>query len=93
MASRLIERFDIDKDGKVALDELTNRQSKVFALMDRDDSGAITAEELPQRVAMRGDGQQRGWNRKDMKGQRQGERGGQYGQRGPGGANFFWGPL
>ena len=54
MAERLIERFDIDGDDQVSADELVNRQEKMFALMDRDDSGAVTEDELPRRFARHG---------------------------------------
>ena len=51
MAGRMIERFDIDGDEHVSADELVNRQEKMFALLDRDDSGAVTEDELPRRFA------------------------------------------
>lgn len=51
MASRMIERFDIDGDEQVSADELSRLQEKLFALVDRDDSGEISAEELPRRFA------------------------------------------
>jgi len=54
MAERMIERFDIDGDEQVSADELVNRQEKMFALMDRDDSGAVTEDELPRRFARHG---------------------------------------
>ena len=60
MANRMIERFDIDGDEQVSAEELQNRQEKMFALMDRDDSGAITEDELPRRMA--GGWRQRGGN-------------------------------
>jgi len=50
-AGRMIERFDIDGDERVSADEIVNRQEKMFALMDRDDSGAVTEDELPRRFA------------------------------------------
>jgi Ca2+-binding EF-hand superfamily protein len=50
-ASHMIERFDIDGDERVSADEIVNRQEKMFALMDRDDSGVITEDELPRRFA------------------------------------------
>ncbi|WP_306118110.1 MULTISPECIES: acid-shock protein [unclassified Roseitalea] len=53
-ADRMVWRFDIDGDDKVAVDELQNRQQKMFALMDFDDSGEVTEDELPHRFA-RGD--------------------------------------
>lgn len=54
-AERLLERVDVDGDGAVTLAELDNRQTKMFALMDIDDSGAIDADELPRRMAHRGE--------------------------------------
>lgn len=51
MARRMIEHFDIDGDDQVSAGELTSRQEDMFALLDRDDSGAVTGDELPHRFA------------------------------------------
>ncbi|WP_421852404.1 EF-hand domain-containing protein [Oricola sp.] len=47
-AERMIKRFDANEDGVVSLEEIETRQQKLFALADRDDSGAIEADELPK---------------------------------------------
>ncbi|MEM1375934.1 MAG: EF-hand domain-containing protein [Pseudomonadota bacterium] len=48
----LLGMFDINRDEQVSLDELNNRQQKMFALADLDDSGFVTEEEMPmQRFA------------------------------------------
>ena len=54
MAERMIDRFDIDGNDQISVGELENRQAKMFALLDFDDSGSITAEEMQNRIAMRG---------------------------------------
>ncbi|MEO1747745.1 MAG: hypothetical protein AAFR27_03845 [Pseudomonadota bacterium] len=56
MARGLIAMFDINQDEQVSLEELNNRQQKLFALADFDDSGSITEEELPRErfAGMRG---------------------------------------
>ena len=53
-AERMIERFDMDGDGVVSLAEIEDRQQKMFALADRDNSGSIEEEELPRFHRMRG---------------------------------------
>jgi len=45
-AARLASRLDIDGDGKVSLAELENQQRKRFALLDRNDDGQLSQEEL-----------------------------------------------
>lgn len=55
MAKRLIERFDIDGDGALTKAEVESQQKKRFALLDRNDDGKISAEEMPRR------GERRGW--------------------------------
>ncbi|MEL6436991.1 MAG: acid-shock protein [Pseudomonadota bacterium] len=54
-AEMIIRVFDIDGDDAVSLEELNNRQAKMFSLADRDDSGFVTEDELPNRrfAAMR----------------------------------------
>ncbi|MEO1701481.1 MAG: hypothetical protein AAFR71_05450 [Pseudomonadota bacterium] len=56
MIKNLVAMFDIDRDGEVSLEELTNRQQKLFAVADFDDSGSITQDELPRErfASMRG---------------------------------------
>lgn len=49
MARRMIERFDVDGDGALTMAEIENRQKKQFALLDRNDDGKISDEEMPKR--------------------------------------------
>lgn len=50
-ADRMIQRFDINSDGQVSLEEVQNRQAKMFTLLDFDDSGSLTIEEMQERKA------------------------------------------
>ncbi len=45
-AERMIRRFDTNGDGKLTTAEIESRQRKVFALADRDDSGALERDEM-----------------------------------------------
>ena len=54
--ARLLARFDIDGDGEITVAELERHQEKRFALMDRNDDGVLSAEELNRRGGMRGHG-------------------------------------
>lgn len=45
-AERMIERFDTNEDGSLSISEIEDRQRKMFALADRDNSGAIEEDEL-----------------------------------------------
>ncbi|WP_099865098.1 EF-hand domain-containing protein [Pararhizobium haloflavum] len=47
--ARLLRRFDIDGDGEVTVAELERQQEKRFALMDRDDDGVLSGEEMQRR--------------------------------------------
>ncbi|MGI9401211.1 MAG: EF-hand domain-containing protein [Rhizobiaceae bacterium] len=53
MADRLVYRFDLNDDGKLALEEIQNRTGKHFALLDRNDDGEVVKEEF-QRVRKAG---------------------------------------
>lgn len=55
MAKRLVERFDTDGDGVLTKAEVEARQKKMFALMDRNDDGKISGDEMKKR------GDRRGW--------------------------------
>ena len=44
-------------DGELTKAEIENRQKKQFALLDKNDDGKITADELPRR------GKKGGWRR------------------------------
>jgi Ca2+-binding EF-hand superfamily protein len=46
MARRIVERFDTDGDGMLTAAEIEARQKKMFALLDRNDDGRITANEM-----------------------------------------------
>ncbi len=70
MAGRMISRFDVNGDGQLAIDEIESRQQKQFALLDFDESGSVTEDELPRRFA----GGHRGGHRG---GDRGGDRGGE----------------
>ena len=45
-AEKLIERFDSDGDGKLAVSELPERMQKRFAKVDADEDGFVSAAEL-----------------------------------------------
>jgi Ca2+-binding EF-hand superfamily protein len=45
-AQRMIRRLDANGDGQLTTAEIESRQKKMYALMDRDDSGAIEADEM-----------------------------------------------
>ncbi|MBO6719173.1 MAG: EF-hand domain-containing protein [Rhizobiaceae bacterium] len=48
-AERMVERYDIDGDGSLTLDEIQTNQREVFALMDRNNDGVIEEGEIPRR--------------------------------------------
>lgn len=48
-AQRMVQRYDVDGDGSLALDEIRTHQREVFALMDRNDDGIVAADELSRR--------------------------------------------
>lgn len=49
MMARMIERHDANGDGELGFDEMKgDREAKMFARMDADKSGTISAEELEQ---------------------------------------------
>src|SRR5690606_32384531 len=45
-AQRMIQRFDTNGDGKLTTAEVESRQKKLYAVMDRDDSGVIEPDEM-----------------------------------------------
>ena len=51
-ADRMIRRMDLNGDGKVTKAETENRARKRFALMDRDDSGALEQGEVRKAARM-----------------------------------------
>lgn len=48
-AQRMLMRVDINDDGTVTLEEIQDRQEKLFALLDVDSSGIIDQDEMPMR--------------------------------------------
>jgi len=60
---RLVQRFDLDEDGLVSLDELKNRFGKLFSLADRNDDGLVMRRELAKLRAARMRSGNRGRNR------------------------------
>lgn len=43
--SHFIESWDLDENGTVSLEEITERRGDVFAMFDQDENGVLTAEE------------------------------------------------
>ncbi|RUW21587.1 hypothetical protein EN858_12595 [Mesorhizobium sp. M4B.F.Ca.ET.215.01.1.1] len=48
MARRIIARFDSRGDGTLTADDITSRQKKLFAMLDRNNDGKIEKGELPK---------------------------------------------
>jgi Ca2+-binding EF-hand superfamily protein len=48
MAKRIIAHYDTKGDGTLTTADITDRQKKVFALLDRNNDGKIEKNELPQ---------------------------------------------
>ena len=48
MAKRIIARYDTKGDGTLTTDDITGREKKVFALLDKNDDGKIEKSELPK---------------------------------------------
>jgi Ca2+-binding EF-hand superfamily protein len=48
MAKRIIARYDTKGDGTLTTDDITSRQKKVFALLDKNNDGKIEKNELPK---------------------------------------------
>ncbi|QPC87233.1 acid-shock protein [Mesorhizobium sp. NBSH29] len=48
MAERIIKRFDTDGDGALTMTEIVSRQKKMFAMLDRNDDGKVTKNEMPR---------------------------------------------
>ena len=48
MAKRIIARYDSKGDGTLTTDDITSRQKKVFAMLDRNNDGKIEKSELPK---------------------------------------------
>ncbi|RUX91832.1 hypothetical protein, partial [Mesorhizobium sp. M7D.F.Ca.US.004.01.2.1] len=48
MAKRIIARYDTKGDGTLTTDDLTSREKKVFAMLDKNNDGKIEKSELPK---------------------------------------------
>jgi Ca2+-binding EF-hand superfamily protein len=59
MARRIIARYDTKGDGTLTTDDITSRQKKTFAMLDRNNDGKIEKSELPKKG--RGFGRHRQW--------------------------------
>ncbi|UVK44516.1 hypothetical protein BPNPMPFG_006442 [Mesorhizobium sp. AR07] len=48
MAKRIIARYDTKGDGTLTSDDITSREKKVFAVLDKNNDGKIEKSELPK---------------------------------------------
>jgi len=48
MARRIIARYDTKGDGTLTTDDITGREKKVFAMLDKNNDGKIEKSELPK---------------------------------------------
>ncbi|MER8375389.1 hypothetical protein [Mesorhizobium sp. M1406] len=48
MAKRIIARYDTKGDGTLTSDDITGREKKTFAMLDRNNDGKIEKSELPK---------------------------------------------
>lgn len=60
IAQRMIDRMDIDNDGKLSKTEVDTHKQQMFAWLDGNNDGKITRDEMPQ-MNMRHGGRQGGW--------------------------------
>lgn len=63
MAKRIISRYAANGDGTLTTDAIQSREKKMFALMDRNDDGKVSQDELPRH----GSGRHGGHDGGDMK--------------------------
>ena len=54
MAKRIVARYDTKGDGTLTTDDITGREKKVFAMLDRNNDGKIERNELPKKGRMGG---------------------------------------
>ena len=56
MLERMIERMDTNDDGKLSMEEMTQRHdpAKMFERLDKDENGSISAEEFEAAKKMHG---------------------------------------
>lgn len=52
MAKRIVARYDTKGDGTLTTDDITGREKKVFAMLDRNNDGKIERNELPKNGRM-----------------------------------------
>ena len=48
MAKRIVARYDTKGDGTLTTDDITGREKKVFAMLDKNNDGKIEKSELPK---------------------------------------------
>lgn len=48
MAKRIVARYDTKGDGTLTTEDITGREKKVFAMLDRNNDGKIERNELPK---------------------------------------------
>ena len=58
MAKRIVARYDTKGDGTLTTEDITGREKKVFAMLDRNNDGKIERNELPKSGRM---GRHRQW--------------------------------
>jgi Ca2+-binding EF-hand superfamily protein len=59
MAKRIVARYDTKGDGTLTTEDITGREKKVFAMLDRNNDGKIERNELPKNGRM---GRHRQWD-------------------------------
>ncbi|ESX03813.1 hypothetical protein X769_16485 [Mesorhizobium sp. LSJC268A00] len=52
MAKRIVARYDSKGDGTLTTDDITGREKKVFAMLDRNNDGKIERNELSKKGRM-----------------------------------------
>ncbi|MGX9144845.1 hypothetical protein [Mesorhizobium sp. 128a] len=52
MAKRIVARYDTKGDGTLTTEDITGREKKVFAMLDRNNDGKIERNELPKNGRM-----------------------------------------
>jgi Ca2+-binding EF-hand superfamily protein len=62
MAKRIVARYDTKGDGTLTTEDITGREKKVFAMLDRNNDGKIERNELPKNGRM---GRHRQWDGDD----------------------------
>ena len=65
MAKRIVARYDTKGDGTLTTEDITGREKKVFAMLDRNNDGKIEKSELPKGGRF---GRHREWDGDDNEG-------------------------